>query len=280
MTKEISGGLVPTPEDTRDFSFSKTFGSIEPVILPKELIVSEPLKIKDQSTSDLCSAFAITAVSEDQEGIELSPEYQFAKTKQLSGEYVSWGADLRTACKSIVKFGSIPERNEELSLEQNGRDAVANWNNWSSGIDALAQKYRKKSYFVVDGQYDTFDNIRSALFKYKNEHRTILTGCTWESEWTGAPNGIIPKKQGTPLFGHAFKVFGWKTFGSEPYLMAQLSNGKGIGDYGIFYFPREVVNKKFTYGAYMFMDISPEAINYKSPLQRFLEWIKSFWQQL
>lgn len=106
---------------------------------------------------------------------------------------------------------------------------------------------------------DTFDIIRCTLWANRAEKRSILTGITWHNSWTYASGGIIPRfyvDRGN--FGHAFKVFGWKEIADEPYLVAQLSNGENIGDKGIFYFPRNVVNKEFTYGAYTFSDMPPE----------------------
>src|SRR3990167_5751264 len=106
--KILGGGLLPTPKDKRDFSFGGIFGLPNLKDIPDtSWVVSEPLEIKDQGESDMCTAYALTAVSEDQEGVLLDPLYQFAKIKQIMGEYESWGADLRSACKSATQFGSL-----------------------------------------------------------------------------------------------------------------------------------------------------------------------------
>lgn len=256
--KNIGGGLRETPEDPRDFSRTAVFGAIPREELPKvDFIVSEPLKVKDQFESDKCTGFALTAVSEDQEGIELSPFYQFAKTKQVMGEYESWGADLRSACKSAVKFGSIEQREEPEDSSGDPKN-FSNWNIWPVYLEKLALKHKKQSYFKVDGGHDKFDNLRAALWQHRAEKRSIFTGCTWRKGWTYAQEGIIPKEESEPAFGHAFKIYGQKYRNGEPYLMAQLSNGEQIGDRGIFYFPREVVNRDFNFSAYMFMDMPKE----------------------
>lgn len=257
-TKNIGGGLKELPKDERDFSFGAIFGSVPLSELPAEYEVRKPLAIKQQEDSDLCTAFAACAVSEDQEGIELGPEYLFAKTKKIEGDWKTWGADLRSVCKAITKFGTLSKIETIWKLEDKGRDWVADWSNWPETLDGVAGQFRKKSYFSVTGPYDAFDNIRSAMWINREEERSVLTGCMWEFDWTLSPKGIIPEEAGRDSFGHAFKIFGWKRINGTVYLKAQLSNGEEIGDKGIFYFPRNVVNRKFTFGSFTFQDISGE----------------------
>ena len=266
----IGGGLQPLPKDRHDFSFGGTFGKISADLLPTEdFVVAEPLEIKDQKDSDMCTAYASASVSEDQEGTILEPSYTFARGKELKGSIEGWGLDLRTICKASVEFGFLPKSKSPFSLETNDRDFLADWNNWPSTLDSWSRQHRKYSYFTVDGQKDMFDSIRATLWLNKDEQRSILTGVLWHQEWTDAPEGIIPKEQGTPMFGHAFKVFGQKEIGGEIYLVAQLSNGM-IGDKGLFYFPREVVNREFTFGAYTFKDIDPDEVKSRMSLWRRL----------
>lgn len=272
LKHNIGGGLRELPLDERDFSFGAVFGSVPLSELPHEFMVSSPLEIKDQGTTDMCTAFAAAAVSEDQELIVLGPEYLFAKTKQLIGEWTEWGASLRDVCKAITKFGCLPDAANSYKLGKYSRDFIADWGNWPSHLDRVANQFRKLSYFKVDGPYDIFDNIRAALWMNRNERQSILVGCIWEAEWTSAPEGVIPNEPGKELFGHAFKVFGWKTVtvyqssdnsnyeskGDVIYLIAQLSNGRDVGSEGLFYFPLEVVNRKFKHGLYMFKDMDAE----------------------
>lgn len=255
-TKSISGGLAPTPDDPRDFSLGAIFGAIDISKVPfKNFIVAEPLKIKDQGSTDFCTAYALTAVSEDQEKVELNPEYQFAKSKQIQGDFKSWGCDLRSACKSAVKFGSLEQKmiNDSVGIPDNPRD----WNNWGDRLDEIARKHLKKSYFKVDSfGDDIFDTIRAALWQHRKDKRSIITGAYWKHAWTGVKSGVIGKSIfGPGGFGHAFKLFGQKIINKEPYIVGQLSNGEDIGDDGLFYFPREVVNYELKFGAYMFKDI-------------------------
>ena len=272
--KKIEKGLRPLPKDQRDISLGAFIKLPKLEELPVNFRTSEPLRIKDQKDTDKCTSYALTAVSEDQEGVELNPDYQFTKTKELEGEYESWGADLRTACKSAVKFGSLEEK-DKPSIDGNDR----NWRLWPEDLWKLSEIHKKQSYLKVDGPYDLFDNFRASIWAMRKEKRSIITGVLWRSVWSGVPNGIIPKfiteKQG---FGHAFKVFGWKEINGESYLVAQLSNGVDFGDNGIFYFPRIVVNREFTYGAYTFSDMPAEEAKQKgwTLWQRLIHYFRSY----
>jgi len=258
---EIKEGLKPLPEDNRDLRLGSVFGQGDPKKLPVySFKVCNPLVIKDQRNSDFCSAYGLTAVSEDQEGIELSPFYQFAKTCQIMGEWDTWGADLRSACKSSIKYGSLSdEMPTNIAKDPFNKSLSADWTNWPSRFDYYAKKHRKRSYFRVDGgYYDTFDNVRLALWEGRSKKQSVLTGCKWRPEWLSAPGGIIPKEYSDRGFGHAFKIFGQKPIGNTMYLMCQLSSGDRVGDKGIFYMPREVANRELTYGCFQFRDLDPK----------------------
>ena len=259
IPKQIKGGLLPLKKDSRDFTLGGVFG--ERVIPPNhDFMVAEPLVIKDQYDSDMCTAFACCAVSEDQENVLLSPEWFFAQVKKMKGNYKSWGADLRSVCRTACEAGFLEKNYAKYDLIIRNRDFLADWENWPDNeTDPL--KHKKKSYFSVDIQGDIFDSFRSALWEYKEKKCTILTGCLWLKNWTNSPEGIIPDGEGTPIEGHAFKIFGQKNIRGKLYLVAQLSNGTDIGDNGIFYFSREVANRTFKgYGAFMFIDAPPEEV--------------------
>ena len=184
--KEIKmvAGLRELPRDKRDFNLVKVFGTIED--LPThDFLVADPLGIKDQKDSDMCTAFSMCAVSEAQEGVELSPEWQFAKIKEIDGNHTTWGADLRTAAKSFVKFGSIEQQHAPYNLTNKERNFLANIDNWPFVLYANAKKHKKQSYFKVDasGYSDLFDGIRAALWQNRHRKRFVPTGCLWEKEW-------------------------------------------------------------------------------------------------
>lgn len=288
--KKIGGGLQPTPDDPRDFNFGQVFGLIPIEQVPNtDFWVSKPLRIYDQRSTDMCTAYAVVAVSEDQENVGLSPFYQFAKTKEISGDPEAWGADLRSACKSAQKFGSAESKDVEGAeiYKQDSPQSNTDWrNHFATGtykeylpdIDQKAKNHAKQSYFKIEGQYSVFDNLRAALWQNRATQRSIFTGCTWREGWTYDPGGIVPKEESRPLFGHAFKIFGQVYKNGELHLVAQLSNGEQIGERGVFYFPKEVVNRDFNFGAYMFVDMPVEEAKFlvENKLTVRTSWFEKF----
>lgn len=254
--------LQKLPKDDRDFNLGAIFDQIKIEDIPKiDFVVATPLVIKNQGETDYCSAYALTSVSEDQEELELLPEYQFYKTKLISGKFEEWGANLRDACKSATKFGSVAVQ-DFPNWKGKDRNVILNKDYWPEHIDwKNAALHKKETYFEVVGRYDLFDDIIAALWQNKADKRSVLTGCLFRNEWLDAENGIIPQSYSDDGFGHAFKIFGVKYIKGTPYLIAQLSQGDQVGDKGLFYFPREVVNKEIgPFGIFMFKDITREKV--------------------
>lgn len=262
--KVIAQGLHPLPPDDRDFSLGSIFGKPDLSKLPESFWYS-PQHTKDQGDTDLCTAFATTSVSELQEDVELSPEYQFARTRQLTKAPLdAFGANLRDACSSLVKFGSQEKSLLPWSLEQNGRDFFADYKNVPEYVDNAAWGHRKKTYFAVrDVGYDLFDDIRVAIDSNKTEECAVVTGASWRPEWLYAKDGILPPEYSDSGPGHAFVILGYQWKPSitsskyEHYLVLQLSSGTRVGSEGLFYMNRTIANKELTFGNFLFKDINP-----------------------
>ena len=252
--KNIEGGLKRERKDPRDYSFQGIFGAVEVPI--GDFVVAEPLEIKDQevNVADGCTGYSLSAVSEDQEGVALSPEFTFAMIKKIEGN-LSWGGGLRSGCKAAVKVGFIEKSDVPFNVSEKDRNFLANHLNWPWELQLKAQKHAKQSFVRVDGGPTTFDAIRAALWQNRGQKQSVYTGCVWRPGWLGAPGGIIPKEPKSGGVGHAIKAFGIKYIKGEPYLMVQNSYGTDVGDKGIFYFPKAVVQREFTFGAYQFVDM-------------------------
>jgi len=259
---KIFGGLTDHREDERDFKLGSIINLPKLSEIPDEFIVEDPFEIKDQGESDLCTAFAGTLASEIQEGLKLSPEYQFAKTKQITGNPEEWGADMRDMLKSLCDYGSVEIQNvpDSLKLDSNAsnRDRISDYANWPESLDIEASRHKKRSFFKVSGPYDLFDNIRATMWKFRNEKRYVIIGAKWKHAWTVADGAVIPKDKFDGGFGHAFVFNGTKKVNDEIMLVAVLSNGVSFGDNGRYYFPREVVNRDFIWGGYTLLDISKD----------------------
>jgi len=262
-------GLRPLKKDIRDFKLSGVFARFDLSKLPDEFVVGQS-EILDQQETDYCTAFSTCAASAIQENKTLNPYWSFAVSKKISGDVDAWGQDLRTAIRVHTEYGAIENM---INL---GRDIV----NYPI-LYKEAEGHKKQSYFSVDGPYDHFDNCRVALYQNQDKKRFIITGCLWRTSWTGADKGIIPEQYEKNGFGHAFVFAGWVKFGDKTYLKAQLSNGQDIGLNGNFFFSREIVNKEFKFGSFLFVDLDPE--NIKKQQWNFwiklLNFIKNLWRK-
>lgn len=278
--KEIitPGGLTTLPDDGRDFSLTTVFGSPAVEELPKgDWSVGDPQEIKDQDInypSDYCAAYAATEVSEDQELVPLVPEWTFAKAKQLlikdagatSEEDIaqiigSYGLNLRDICRAACTYGFLERQYDPFKCNTEDRpvrEKIADYRFWPEDLDMLGAEHRKASFFACDGPYDTFDKLRAAMWLNRREQRSILTGVLWRRSFSAAVGGLIEDRDysGEAGSGHALKVFAQILIRGELYLVAQLSNGPLAGDKGLYYFPRSVINKEFTFGSFTFKDMS------------------------
>lgn len=272
--KKNTGLKIRKFRDPRTFSHTKVFGAVPISQIPNDFVVAEPLKIKDQKDTDMCSAFASSSVSEDQEGVELSPEFIFYKTKLIMGDWKSWGASLEDCCKAHTRFGALEQTETPFTLQEKELDFIANPKNWTDiSLNAKAKKHKKQAYFEADGYNDSFDAIRATMWQNRTGKRTILAGCYFQPEWTNAPQGRVSEvPQDTRIdksLPHAVKIYGSKEIDGVVYLMLQNSWGNDMGDNGTWYIPRGEVNRCFLY-AYTFKDYDPNEVK--------VDW--TLWQKL
>lgn len=264
--------LHELPFDERDYSFSENFGALAVEDLPtQDFLVAVPLEIKDQDInypSDYCTSYAASEAADLQDQVKTVPEYTFAYAKWLLaierryGVINEFGLNLRDICKAGVKGGFLPRSKDPFkcnTTERPSREFLGDFRNWPEDLAQYAEIYRKENYYsAVDGPHDLFDNFRSVLWKNRRERRAIITGCYFRSSWMTVQGGIIPKTYESVGSPHAFIFIGQKTINGEIYLVALLSSNIKYGDNGLFYFPREVVNREFKpFGAFTFKDLSP-----------------------
>lgn len=264
-----NSGLKVAKKDIRDFSHKKFFGAAP---LHNNDFLFAPLEIKDQRQSDFCTAFAVTEIREDTEKVPLSPEFQFAQSKQIEGRYNTFGASQYDALKAAVK-GALEKKLAPLSIDKNTRDECANWKNWPQNLFEASPIHRAQSYFAVDGWSDQFDSIRGVM---QTQSRPIFVGTFWQPEWTFAQGGKITESLGSDKSSpHAFVIRGQKTFDGKLYLIAQNSYGTDLGDHGFYYFPRSQVNK-FIF-AFAILDVDPDIVKAETwgLLERIVTWLKS-----
>lgn len=206
-------------------------------------------------------------------GDYFDPLYQFAKIKQgIGGDPMVQGANLRDAANALVNYGSLPKNQSPFTYDENkpsdqSRDFLANWNNWPANLDAIASAYKLGSYLTTDGPYDAFDNICSALYTnfLQKVPCGVIFGLNWRPEWVFAEGGIINENYATSSGGgHAVYLIGVSFINSIPYIVCQNSWGKAVGNRGLYFLPRNVINTEFStgYGSFIFKKQSALMLKY------------------
>lgn len=205
-----------------DYSHHKTFGSAPLAGLPDKYLLVSP--ILNQGQLFQCTAYSACATQSSQHGIEFDTQWFFDQEGQVAGKTNPFGYDLRVEMSTGCKAGFKP------LLGGNPTD------------------YVEGSYFAVDGPYDLFDNIRSAMWQSQNEKKCVIAGTMWYSDWN-FQSVVRPGQYPTGL--HAIKIAGWETINDIPYLVVQNSFGRDYGDLGLYYFSREMTNKYLKEGTYL-----------------------------
>ena len=265
----LQSGLRIPKKDVRDFSYGKKFGAAP--LHDRDFTVSPVLEMKDQRETDFCVNFALASIREDTEKVVLAPEYGAAKTKQIEGSHLSFGADPKDALKAVINYGSLEVRVCPFKVGDRDRNFLADWTNYPAHLDEVARVHRGKSFFKIDGWRDFFDSCRGVM---QMQGASILTGMYWQTEWDFAPGGVIADKAKLDEINpHAVKICGQKTINGQLYLVIQNSYGEGVGDKGFFYFPRSVVNK-FFFG-YAILDLDAQEVKKETwtLLQRIADFL-------
>lgn len=239
---------MPWKHDARSrrYSHSRTFGTS--LTLPKSLD-RNPGPTTDQKYTLRCTGYGNAANGYFIHGEAMHPDWAAAKVGRKQGRSVDTnGGDPNATMKSERDDGFLPLIASQLSLATHGAQATA-WDKWPAHLDATAAKYDTAvAFFKVDGPLDTFDNIRVAIWKAYDPATKRGPGVdafgTWYEEWTTAYRGIIPTSYITFAGYHRYVFFDWCRIGDTEYLKAKNSYGP-LGDNGVYYFPREVVNREF-----------------------------------
>jgi len=265
----IKGGLKLVPPDPKNFKLGAIV-DLPPVSETPQEFQLETLEVKDQRDSDCCAAFSSTTASELQEGVLLSPEYVFAAGKEISGDIEGFGLTFYDVLKAHTKVGTVERKDAPFSLVNKSRDFIADINNWPSELKTLAAFHKKKTYWEVTGKQKITDDIRSALWYFREEKRAVLVGVLWGWNLTDLKIDTIPTN-GT---GHALLIIGYKHINGELYFVVQNSYGKGIGYNGIHYFHWKVIEKYAkAFGCFMLLDLSrEEAEMYLDTKTKISDW--------
>jgi hypothetical protein len=250
----IGGGLILKEKDIRNFHLGAIV-DLPPVSETPQEFQFETLEVKNQLDSDCCAAMSSTTASELQEGVLLSPEFVFAAGKEISGDLEGFGLTIYDVLKAHTKVGAIEKKNAPFSLENKSRDFIADIKNWPTESKLMAAFHKKKTYWEITGKQKITDDIRSALWYFREEKRAVIIGVVWSWNLTDLKIDTI-SDSGT---GHAMVITGYKHIDGELYFIVQNSYSISAGYNGIHYFHWRVIEYfSKLYGCFMFIDLSRE----------------------
>lgn len=264
----MKSGLRELPKDDRDFQLGAVFDLPTLEELPIDFRF-QPLAIKDQKNSDFCTAFSYCALSELQEDVLLEPSWSFAMTKDLEGDYTTYGADLRTAAQAHTKYGALEAEQSPYNLDNKSPDFLRNPEVWNSDLIEKAKVHQKKSYFKISGPYDAFDNIRASIWKFRDKKQGVAIGVLYG--WSVLDSHVW--EPATKGGGHAMAVMGW----DGEFLVVQNSYGLKSGENGFQYLHRNVINANVDrFGAFMLVDLDRTDAEYLiyNGLKADWNWLK------
>jgi len=253
-------GLPSTASDRANLAFARA-------------LVSSPQEYMNLLVAKQNGAVNLQLISllMKENGDYMDPLFQFQAIKQITGNWQAPGADIRSACLARQKIGSIPKNKSPFThLEgkptDKDRNFLANPANWPATLATEASKH-EGAFFTVDGPYDAFDNIRSALWQNKQAgiKSGVIFGLMWRPEWNTMPGGIINDTYATPAGDpHCVRLIGQKIINGVPYIKMQQSWGDWYGDKGFVYLPRNVINMEATtgFGMFTFKDMTVNDAKY------------------
>lgn len=227
-------GLTRIWPDHRDFSFHRTFGSVNPEIFPDSLMLDAGFPIANQNTDGLpygCTGYCQSSVCQDEDKIQYLPRFTYDNTLIEEGitssnpQFEQVGCDIRDSLASTIVYG----------LQALGE------------TPATALNHRRGQYFALEQEEnsDWFDTLRSTL---QTGQRSISVGSAWYASFATPQNGIVaaPDSYSDPHSMHNHKICGWKTINGVPYLIDASWQGTQYGDNGFVYVSREIINNLLT----------------------------------
>lgn len=222
-------------------SHRKTFGSVS--VLPPTL-GRIPNYLKDQGYTSYCTAAARSAAGSYFFGRDMSFEFMTAKEGQVLGQPIFNGTDPDTADKAVMEYGFLPTEQCPLNFIRDGWIKPAQWELYPRELDWQAIGNTAVPYNV----YPDYQSIKEALVAGKEDNAVVIANGFWYPEWQNIPTGIAPIPKNSPITRHCYIFIDYKTFpdGKER-LVAQLSQGLGLGEGGLVYMDEETVNTAFAH---------------------------------
>lgn len=235
-------------------SHDKQFGAAVPSF-PATLRRERSIPL-DQQDTNFCTAYGEAVSNGYEQGKDFSGEFQTAAESEFFGYPIVDGADPYPSMQATYIMGSLPASTTLYRLAEKGAAFIADWRNWPKELFTIAGQYRSSLIpYYVDGPFDTFDNIRNALYQafLANETGVVKAFGWWYGTWnTQAVNkhlrGVLslPGIGEQPVSRHRYTFIDWETDDRGVVrLVAALTQGDKFGDSGFCYMDRETVNFAF-----------------------------------
>jgi hypothetical protein len=231
-------------------SYTKRFGSTLLSSLPSTL--GRPrLSMPDQGVSDLCTPYGEAVSGSYKYGILMSAAYQTGMESKYYGYPIIQGADALGSMDASLVFDHLPITKCSYTLQTEGINFITDPKNFDTSLQKDALPYFPGIPYKVDGPYDVFDNIRSALFQeWSIDKSVVKVFGHWYDSWN--TQARLPELKGkltiptdTPITLHRYNFIDWITDDSGIYLVAALTQDDAFGDHSHLYMNRECVNKVF-----------------------------------
>jgi hypothetical protein len=223
----MKNGTLPHKKDKRNYSFTRTFGSIAPIGLPDEYNCDAGLAMPDQNADGYpegCTGYTQASLCEDEDNQVYDPSFTYNKTLFIANLPPDSPCAVQDSLKSLVVYG-VGKKGE---------------------TDAQAEVRRRGQYYQVQPAtgLDWFDSIRSTLYVNRITKRSISVGTPWFFQWHFVPKGILADFSYAGIEPwHNWKISGWKSIQGVPYLIAKTWQGPQFGDQGWCYISRETFNR-------------------------------------
>lgn len=194
--------MIKLIQDSRDALFHQKFGQVSQ--FPVEFDVDTPIPDDIQPIGDeKCTCYTACDIASDEVGVQYDIDDLWSRIPHTAG-----GANPRDALGQTTKNGL--KRRDTGQIEKK----------WSSYWSAHT------------GQYDAFDNVRSALTMTV---APVAVWTNWYAEWRVGIRGVMPLGQRITS-SHMYDIQGWKEVNGQPMLIVQAWQGYTM------YMPRETFN--------------------------------------